>query len=173
MKIKTDWYFKRHGILTEDIYRENIIINYILTDEIDDVLAQIPEDEVEAHARIGKIISIVKLELSKKMIDIKNSYERNYLTVGSRKEYAINYRGIDKNFAYVMRMVNVDETAKLSKEEILEIYETIERYENMVKSADLFEMSKEWLSKETNKLLIARDWLMASDSTLFFTDFSE
>jgi T4 RnlA family RNA ligase len=172
MKIKTDWYFKRHGILTEDIYRENVIINYILTDEIDDVIAQIPEDEVEAHARIEKIISIVKRALSKKVDEIRKSYEF-YLTVGSRKDYAINYRGKEENFAWVMKMANVDEMALLSREEILEIYETYERYENMIKTSEPFEMAKVWLSRDTNKLLIAREWLSKIDPTLFFIDVEE
>lgn len=172
MKIKTDWYFKRHGILTEDIYRENIIINYILTDEIDDVVAQIPEDEVEAHARIEKIISIVKRALSKKVEEIKRSYEF-YLTVGSRKDYAINYRGKEENFPFVMRIATVDEMALLSREEILEIFEEYERYENMIKTSEPFEMAKVWLSRDTNKLLIARDWLSKIDPTLFFIDVEE
>ena len=172
MKIKTDWYFKRHGILTEDIYRENVIINYILNDEIDDVIAQIPEDEVEAHARIEKIISIVKRALSKKVDEIRKSYEF-YLTVGSRKDYAINYRGKEENFAWVMKMANVDEMALLSREEILEIYEDYERYENMIKTSEPFEMAKVWLSRETNKLLIAREWLSKIDPTLFFIDVEE
>ena len=172
MKIKTDWYFKRHGILTEDIYRENVIINYILNDEIDDVIAQIPEDEVEAHARIEKIISIVKRALSKKVDEIRKSYEF-YLTVGSRKDYAINYRGKEENFAWVMKMANVDEMALLSREEILEIYEDYERYENMIKTSEPFEMAKVWLSRDTNKLLIAREWLSKIDPTLFFIDVEE
>jgi hypothetical protein len=172
MKIKTDWYFKRHGILTEDIYRENVIINYILTDEIDDVIAQIPEDEVEAHARIEKIISIVKRALSKKVDEIRKSYEF-YLTVGSRKDYAINYRGKEENFPFVMKMATVDEMALLSREEILEIFEEYERYENMIKTSEPFEMAKVWLSRDTNKLLIAREWLSKIDPTLFFIDVEE
>lgn len=172
MKIKTDFYFKRHGILTEDIYRENVIINYILTDEIDDVIAQIPEDEIEAHARIEKIISIVKRALSKKVEEIKKSYEF-YLTVGSRKDYAINYRNKEENFAWVMKMANVDEMSLLSREEILEIYEDYERYENMIKTSEPFEMAKVWLSRGTNKLLIAREWLSKIDPTLFFIDIEE
>ena len=59
-KLKTPWYCERHGLLTEDLYREHIIIGYILDDKIDDILGQIPEDEKEAHDRINKIISVVK-----------------------------------------------------------------------------------------------------------------
>ena len=57
-KLKTPWYCERHGLLTEDLYREHIIIGYILDDKIDDILGQVPEDEKEAHERINKIISL-------------------------------------------------------------------------------------------------------------------
>lgn len=172
LKVKTDWYFKRHGILTEDIYKENVIINYILNDEIDDVISQIPEDELEAHERIEKIISIVKLALSNKVNEIKKSYDF-YLSVGSRKEYAIKYRGKEINFAWVMKMANAADASLLSEEEVLEKFETFDRYETMLKASEPFEMAKEWLSKETNKLLIARDWLSKIDSSLFFLDVEE
>jgi hypothetical protein len=35
--------------LTEDVTKENVLIDYILKDEIDDVISQIPEDEKELH----------------------------------------------------------------------------------------------------------------------------
>ncbi len=172
IKVKTEWYFKRHGILTEDIYKENVIIKYILNDEIDDVISQIPEDEVEAHARIERIIEIVKMSLSNKVNEIRKSYEF-YLTVGSRKDYAINFRGKDKNFAWVMRMADAADASLLSREEVLEKFETFDRYENALKMSEPFEMAKEWLSKETNKLLIARDWLSKIDPSLFFVNVEE
>ena len=40
-KLKSPWYVERHGLLTEDIHKENKIIEYILADKIDDVLGQI------------------------------------------------------------------------------------------------------------------------------------
>lgn len=43
----------------------------------------------------------------------------------------------------------------------------------MLKASEPFEMAKEWLSKETNKLLIARDWLSKIDPSLFFVDVEE
>jgi hypothetical protein len=88
--------WKQNGIfyyttLTEDVTKENVLIDYILKDEIDDVISQIPEDEKELHERIGKIISIVRSEISRKIFDINVSYD-NYLNVGSRKEYALQFR---------------------------------------------------------------------------------
>ena len=73
-KIKCPWYMERHGLLTTDIYREHIIIGYILDDKIDDILGQIPEDEKEAHERIQKIISIVKMEINKLVSQMTSAY---------------------------------------------------------------------------------------------------
>jgi T4 RnlA family RNA ligase len=172
IKLKTEWYFLLHNLLTEDVTKENVLIGYILKDEIDDVIAQIPEDEKELHERIEKIISIVRKEVSKKIVDINKSYE-NYLTVGSRKEYAIQFRNKDINFGQVMQLVKADELKKLSREEILEIYESYEKYENIIKNCDVYELAKAWVSNETNKLFIAREWLEKLDETLFFKETEE
>jgi T4 RnlA family RNA ligase len=165
IKLKTEWYFLLHNLLTEDVTKENVLIDYILKDEIDDVISQIPEDEKELHERIGKIISIVRSEISRKIFDINVSYD-NYLNVGSRKEYALQFRKKDINFGEVMQLAKADELKKLSREEILEIYESYEKFESVIESCDIYELAKGWLSKETNKLLIAREWLSKLDRTL-------
>jgi T4 RnlA family RNA ligase len=154
IKIKTDWYFRLHGLLTNDICRENIIIGYILDDLIDDIIAQIPEDEVESHDRINKIISIVKSSISEKADDILKSYDL-FLEGGvgrdwegdlrlqlMRKSFALKYRK-DPNFGYVM---------------------------SLSKGADVYDLAKDWVRDKTKKLNIARDWLITKDSTLSFLD---
>jgi T4 RnlA family RNA ligase len=167
IKLKTEWYFLLHNLLTEDVTRENVLIDYILKDEIDDVISQIPEDEKELHERIGKIISIVRKEISKRIVDINKSYD-NYLNVGSRKEYALQFRKKDVNFGEVMQLVKAEELKKLSIYEIIEIYESYEKFEAVIESCDIYELAKAWVSKETNKLLIAREWLSKLDKTLIF-----
>jgi T4 RnlA family RNA ligase len=142
-KIKGKWYCERHGLLTNDIYREHTIIGYILDDKIDDILGQIPEDEKEAHERIEKIITIVKKVIDEKVIDIKNSYQV-YLDMGSNnKEYALKYYKKEPNFGYVMQMS---------------------------KGQDPYELAKDWLRDRTKRLMIARDFLKGYDPTLFFED---
>jgi hypothetical protein len=54
-KIKGKWYCERHGLLTNDIYREHVIIGYILDDKIDDILGQIPEDEKKLMKELRKL----------------------------------------------------------------------------------------------------------------------
>jgi len=154
IKVKTDWYFQLHGLLTNDICREHIIIGYVLDDLIDDIIAQIPEDEVESHARINKIISIVKSSISEKADDILKSYDL-FLEGGvgrdcggelrlqlMRKSFALKYRK-DPNFGYVM---------------------------SLSKGADVYDLAKDWVRDKTKKLNIARDWLIKKDSTLSFLD---
>jgi T4 RnlA family RNA ligase len=142
-KIKTPWYCERHGLLTNDLYREHIIVGYILDDKIDDILGQVPEDEKEAHERINKIISIIKKSVSDKEEDIKKSY-KVFLDMGSdRKEYALKYYKREPNFGYVMQMA---------------------------KGIEPYELAKDWVRDQNERLLKSRDFLKKKDPTLFFQE---
>ena len=169
-KLKTPWYCERHGLLTEDLYREHIIIGYILDDKIDDILGQIPEDEKEAHIRINKIITIVKKSISDKVSEIEKSYEQFVKSGISKKDYAINQRKGNPNFGFVMNMVKADDLKKMSKEEILDIYNNMEDYEKALQRCEPYEMAKMWLRDLTKRLNLSREWLQTKDKTLFFKD---
>lgn len=169
-KLKTPWYMSLQGLLTDDIYREHIIIGYILDDKIDDILGQIPEDEKEAHLRINKIIQIVKKAINDKSFEIKKAY-KDYIKSGiSRKDYAINQRKDNPNFAFVMGMVNGDDMRKMSEEQIIDHYYSMEAYEKSLKRCETYEMAKEWLRDLTKRLTISREWLKTKDKTLFFQE---
>ena len=142
-KLKTPWYMALHGLLTDDIYKENIIISYILDDKIDDILGQIPEDEKEAHQRINKIIEVVKRAISYKTQDLNISYKLFVDMEKNRKEYALKYRGKEPNFGYVMAMA---------------------------KGIDPYDLSKNWISDNTKRLMMAREWLKKREPSLFFKD---
>lgn len=157
IKIKTSWYCELHGLLTDDLYREHILVNYILDEKIDDVLGQIPETEVEAHERIDKIIAIVKHSVAEKADDILKSYDL-FLQGGvgkdwegelrlqlMRKTFALKYRK-DKNFAYVM---------------------------SLSKGKDVYDLAKDWVSDRNRKLLVSREFLKERDTSLFFIDVEE
>ena len=170
VKIKTDWYCQRHGLLTNDIYREHIIIGYILDDKIDDILGQIPEDEKEAHLRIQKIISIVKRTLNKKVVEIESAYNDFVKSGSDKKDYALNHRIGNENFPFVMNMDKAQKLKLMSKEEILDNYDDMESYERALKRCQPYEMAVEWLRDKTKRLEIAREWLEKQDGTLFFRD---
>ena len=149
LKIKTSWYCERHGLLTNDLYRENILVGYILDDKIDDILGQIPEDELEAHKRIEKMIAVIKHSVSEKVNDILKSHEL-FLAEddGSdisivKKNYALKYCKKDANFGYVMGVVN---------------------------GKDVYDLTIDWVRDQTKKLNISRDFLKERDPSLFFVD---
>jgi T4 RnlA family RNA ligase len=157
IKIKTSWYCERHGLLTNDLWREHILVNYILDDKIDDILGQIPEEESEAHERIEKIISVIKNSISEKVDDILKSYDL-FLEGGvdrdcdgelrlqlMRKTFALKYRK-DKNFGYVM---------------------------SLSKGKDVYDLAKDWVSDQNRKLLVSREFLKERDPSLFFIDKDE
>lgn len=169
-KLKTPWYCERHGLLTEDLYREHVIIGYILDDKIDDILGQVPEDEKEAHERINKIISIVKKAIADKVSEIEKAYEQFVKSGISKKDYALTQRKNNPNFGFVMNMVKADDLRKMSKEEILDIYDNMEDYEKALQRCEPYEMAKVWLRDTTKRLNIAREWLQTKDKTLFFQD---
>jgi T4 RnlA family RNA ligase len=103
IKVKTVWYCERHGLLTNDLYREHVLVRYVLDEKIDDVLGQVPEEEVEAHARIEKIIAVVKHAVSEKVKDINNSYEL-FLEGGVGKDWTgdLRLQLMRKTFAFTI-----------------------------------------------------------------------
>ena len=169
-KLKTPWYMSLHGLLTDDLYREHILIGYILDDKIDDILGQVPEEEKEAHIRINKMISIVKKSLNDKSIEIEKDYQYYIKSDMSRKDYALTQRKDNPNFGFVMAMVKADDMRKMSKDEIINHYKSMESYEKALQRCVPYEMAKEWLRDLTKRLNLSREWLQTKDKTLFFQD---
>jgi T4 RnlA family RNA ligase len=170
VKIKTDWYCQRHGLLTNDIYREHIIIGYILDDKIDDILGQIPEDEKEAHERIQRIISIVKREINKLVSQMISAYNDFVKSGSDKKNYAINHRVGNSFFHFVMSMDKAENLKSMSKEDVIEYYDSIEDWEKAILKCEPYNLAVESIRDKTKRLEIARQWLESKDSRLFFKD---
>jgi RNA ligase len=100
VKQKTAWYFVRHKLFTESLNRENDIIELILEEKIDDVLAQLADTEVDKEKRkwIGEIIDIVNHEMSMTIHDIREKVKEYE---GCDKTFSLNYRK-DPNFGLYM-----------------------------------------------------------------------
>ena len=169
-KIKCPWYMERHGLLTNDIYREHIIIGYILDDKIDDILGQIPEDESEAHQRIQKIILIVKREINNLVSQINSAYSEFVRSGADKKDYAINHRVGNPNFHFVMSMDKGDKLKSMSKEDMLEYYDSVEDWEKAIEKCQPYNLTVETIRDKTKRLEIAREWLESKDPGLFFKD---
>ena len=157
-KIKTEWYRARHGILTQDIYRENFIIEQILKDNIDDIMGEIPDDLSDAKDRIDVITAVVRKEVAMIMSKIEDMYEI-YLEIGNRKEFAIKYH---KTHLFSESMSLVQNLETLDKLDISE-YDSEEEYYNIKEkytdSVDVYKIAIKSLFKYTNKLESARTWL--------------
>jgi T4 RnlA family RNA ligase len=166
-KLKTPWYCERHGLLTEDLYKENIIIGYILDDKIDDILGQIPEEEVEARERILKIVDIIKRSISKKIHSIDELYKKFVEMGKNKRDFALKYRR-DKDFPFVMELSKLDDLKSLPREEILTKYDSYERYESTINRLDKYELIKQWLKDRTKRLQMARDFIREEDPKFEF-----
>ena len=112
-KQKTNWYCALHGLVTDKINRENEVIELILDDQIDDVIAQIPEND-ERIDRIYSIVDLVSKEIS--LISHKVSELKSHYT-GDRKNFAIKYHK-SPYFSIVMGMLDGRDEIDLIKKDI-------------------------------------------------------
>jgi hypothetical protein len=127
-KIKHTKYFQMHGIVTEGT-RENLLIQTILEDNIDDVIAQILPGEKRDF--ILEISNIVMKHFNHSIAEIKN---RINSFNGDRKEFAIKNKSY-KYFSVLMSSLN----SKTEKdiENNLKIY--------LLKITNGLDKSKKWL----------------------------
>lgn len=129
VKLKTQWYFNRHQLLTEDANREDTIISMVLNETIDDIRSQLDEKaDAERILWIEEIEEVVKnfmIERVNEVDELVSEYN------GDIKFFAIKYRN-DKNFGMSI---------------------------NVIKGKNTYDVVKEWLLKETNKLEKARSFI--------------
>lgn len=143
-KVKTIWYNIRHKLFSEDIHRENILIEYILNDNIDDILSQLSVEDVELRNRIDAISIVVKQEINLLVNQIDLLYN-DFLDLNSdRKEFALKYVG-SQFVALGFRKI---------------------------RGEDSFQISKSFILDKTKKLFTARRWL-SSKMNIEFVDYEE
>jgi len=133
IKVKTDWYIERHGLL-DDLSKENTLIDLILNEEIDDVLAEL-EQGSEERVRIEGIIEKIEKYYNhrvQKAVELRNKF----FDFNDRKSFAIEHSKT-QDFGIVMKC----------------LYDYPSSPEKMEK------MIKERIIKETSKLEQARKLL--------------
>jgi len=60
IKVKTAWYFKLHGLRTQDINREDYVIKNYLEETLDDVMSQLdPEEDSDAYSFVSKVTEAI------------------------------------------------------------------------------------------------------------------
>lgn len=117
LKIKTKWYRELHGLLTENLVRENKIIEMILTETSDDALSNLKEDDIR-RIYVTQIQDALTLFLNKKLKDIvelRLSYD------GNRKEFAMKHH---KNplFFFVSKILDKDDYEDFIYKKLVEYY---------------------------------------------------
>lgn len=107
-KVKTDWYMNLHGLMTENFLVENIIIQKIINEEIDDILAELTKNS-EKRKFIEDIIKKINFYRNyyKKEVDKLTDIFINKFKL-DRKKFVEKYR---KNmfFSVTMRCYNKEE----------------------------------------------------------------
>lgn len=109
VKLKTDWYRRMHRLLTESLNRENDIIILILNETIDDVISEVPEDQVEKRLFVEDIIKKVNQYMSETYHDINTFMQDKFINEcnSNVKEFAIKYAKTERfNFSAIMSVVN-------------------------------------------------------------------
>ena len=130
IKRKTEWYFTQHNLVTNEINREDYVIKAVLTDVIDDIVAQLDKvrdaDKIEFINEIEKIVTDF---LKERITEVETLVEKYN---GSKKDFAIRYKK-DKNFGLAMAVIN--------------------------NRNDVYAIVKEWLLFQTKRLELARSFI--------------
>jgi lipopolysaccharide biosynthesis regulator YciM len=67
-------------------------------------------------------------------------------------------------------MDKADRLKSMSKEDMLEYYDSVEDWEKMIEKCQHYNLAVESIRDKTKRLEIAREWLESKDSGLFFKD---
>lgn len=117
IKLKTDWYVHLHHLLTENLTRENELIKLILEEKLDDVLAQVPQDDIRR---------LYALDISKWLRhEIRDIAQITYGNVqaqysGDRKSFALKFLK-HPFFSMMMKMVDLENQSQLNKNSAFDI----------------------------------------------------
>lgn len=106
LKIKTKWYFNLHRLLSDDIHRENTIIEIILDEKLDDIYSKLDEKDSEIKENIelikNKVYSFI--EEKKKIVDNKiNEFKNTYNS--DKKSFVLNNIN-NEDFHLFIKVIN-------------------------------------------------------------------
>jgi len=102
VKQKTQDYFDRHNLLTNEMNREDYVIKAILNNEIDDILSQLTENDTDKKEFINNIESVIVDFLNEREAELINLIDKYN---GDKKDFALRYKK-DKNFGLSMIVIN-------------------------------------------------------------------
>ena len=166
VKKKTEWYFSLHKLYTEDLNKENYLIEKIIKVEIDDVISIL--DNSHYHDFIREKVNKITNLISKYIDDKSNKVNELYNVYKSHtdvKEFVLNYIKSDE-FSYVMNLVKLDKLSKITGSEINDNYDNLDEYFNHLYSLKLDNQIKNRILKKTYRLENSKDWLLKIDKNI-------
>jgi len=166
VKKKTEWYFSLHKLYTEDLNKENYLIEKIIKEEIDDVISIL--DNSHYHDFIREKVNKITNLISKYIDDKSNKVNELYNVYKSHtdvKEFVLNYIKSDE-FSYVMNLVKLDKLSKITGSEINDNYDNLDEYFNHLYSLKLDNQIKNRILKKTYRLENSKDWLLKIDKNI-------
>jgi T4 RnlA family RNA ligase len=82
LKLKTAWYFKLHGLRTQDINREDYVIKNYLTETLDDIMTQLdPTEDSDAFAFVAKVTKAIDnyvIHIDETVQELVNEYNSSF-----------------------------------------------------------------------------------------------
>lgn len=105
VKIKSKWYFDLHRIVSDSIYREDIIIGMYLDNTLDDVVSRIPVDRTDKLGYIDGIKQVVDFYIEYVSSKTKEFVEENY--DGDMKAFCIKHNR-HQYFNYAKKLISYD-----------------------------------------------------------------
>lgn len=132
-KVKTDWYLRLHGIITAGT-RENLLIETILEDNIDDVMAQVTGEKLKFINGVTTKVQHKFNEMVVEAISLKDKFVNEFKS--DRKEFSLVYSKHEL-FSVIMRNIN-----------------KLDDFESAAEAS-----VKEHILKVTNSLGKAKEWL--------------
>lgn len=162
VKQKTDFYFRLHKLYTEDLNREDYLIEKIVKEEIDDVVSILDNSDYHNFIRekVGLITNTISNYIdskSKKVIDLYNIFK----AMGDTKKFVSEFLK-HPEFSYVMNLDKLDRFSKKSSDEIKDL----ERHLQILNSLDLENQIKTHILARTYRLENAKSWLLSKNSEL-------
>jgi len=148
-KQKTKWYFQKHRLM-DSISRENDIIQLILDEKIDDVIADLSDKDTEAIAFINNIISIVNKYIHDSTTDVQKLVD-SYHEIENRIS---NATGVPDDASIKDKMIRKEFALTYNKNKFFGLAIQI-----CIGGKDMFDVIKEHILRITKNLEDSRRWI--------------
>ena len=136
IKLKLFDYIALHNLHTEELHREDYIIDLVINEKIDDILSQLEEGD-ERKTMVYEIIDLIDRHIK------RISNETNNLIIkynGSKKDFAINYRK-HPYFFIAIKVINGEDLISVIKKIILKDTYFLNNARNWINNEKLYKQN--------------------------------